>query len=165
MKSEYYTLHSNGSFERIAGSHPSQQKKEGSGSRKLLTKSRIISASNLVLAAILGISVIVIVALHIYQSTEFYISHIIQVDRSRYLLKTSINTWTLIQISVSPQVSPVSIIPVLVISTLAIGVLMVVTAVVGAVLLTRSRSSAGPCHRHLVTRQCRVCSAAVCCCR
>ena len=78
MKSEYYTLHSNGSFERISGSHPSQQKKEG----RLLTKSRIISASNLVLAALLGISVIVIVALHISQSTEFYISHIIQVDSS-----------------------------------------------------------------------------------
>ena len=80
MKSEYYTLHSNGSFERISGSHHSQQKKEGSGSRRLLTKSRIISASNLVLAAIIGISVVVIVALHISQSTEFSISHILQVE-------------------------------------------------------------------------------------
>ena len=85
MKSEYYTLHSNGSFERISGGHPSQQKKEGSGSSRLLTKSRIISASNLVLAAILGISVIVIVALHISQSTEFYISHIVQVDMHIFL--------------------------------------------------------------------------------
>ena len=90
MKSEYYTLHSNGSFERISGAHPSQQKKAGSGSRRLLTKSRIISASNLVLAALLGISVIVIVALHISQSTEFSISHIIQVDISTHLHKTSL---------------------------------------------------------------------------
>ena len=73
-----------------SGAHPSQQKKEGSGSSRLLTKSRIISASNLVLAAFLGISVIVIVALHISQSTEFYISHIIQVDTKVDLLKTSL---------------------------------------------------------------------------
>ena len=164
MKSEYYTLHSNGSFERISGAHPSQQKKEGSGSSRLLTKSRIISASNLIFAALLGISVIVIVALHISQSTEFSISHIIQVDTHNWLTPL-LHSWTLMQISLSPRVSPVSIIPVLVISTLAIGVLMVATAVVGAVLLTRTRPSAGPCKRHLVTRRWRVCSTAVCCCR
>ena len=104
MKSEYYTLHSNGSFERISGAHPSQQKKEGSGSSRLLTKSRIISASNLVLAAILGISVIVIVALHISQSTEFYISHIIQVDRYTSWLTPPSHLDTAADISESPSI-------------------------------------------------------------
>lgn len=76
MKSEYYTLHSNGSFERIDNVKSKKQK-------SLLTwsKHQLVSVFSFMTLLSLGATLITILSFHISQNVLYQISQIIQVGK------------------------------------------------------------------------------------
>ena len=89
MKNEYYTLHSNGSFEKLNKSDLFQNGKEKrkNGVKLLMRRKFFIPVFNLSLLILVGLSLTLIFSLHINGNINYQISHLIQVKKKINLLE------------------------------------------------------------------------------
>ena len=99
MKNEYYTLHNNGSFEKL---NKSDLLQNGKGKKKkgisvLMSKEYFMPIFNLSLLILLGLTLTVILSLHINGNFNYQLSHLIQVMKnSFYFLSCVVRTLILL---------------------------------------------------------------------
>ena len=79
MKSEYYTLHTNGSFDKIDVNELFNKKVTYKKWKKFLNRTTLVISFNLIILLLLGVALIVILSIHISQNILFKISTLLQV--------------------------------------------------------------------------------------